>query len=60
MITEFMKRPVFAAARKIAVISLKLNKVAYHRVINPKGADRMTNSVDADQNTPREERWAET
>ena len=31
-----------------------MNKVAYHRVINPKDVDRMANTADADQTALRE------
>ena len=38
--------------KKIAVVTLKLNKGALLRVIRPKDADGIANSVDPDQTAP--------
>ena len=38
---------------KFAVITLKFEQWLYHRVMSPKGAEGMANSVDPDQTAPR-------
>ena len=43
----------FRTPKKFAVSTLKFEHFDHHRMMTPKDADRMANSVDPDQTAPR-------
>ena len=48
-VPSYSKTPKNLDTPRNAVITLKFEQLAYHRVMHPKDADRMANSVDPDQ-----------
>ena len=54
---HYIKIPKYLDTQKVAVIILKLN---YHRVMSPKDAGGMANSVNLDQTAPSSLIWVYT